>query len=450
METARTRELAKQDLAHLLHPQTTLNEHAQSGPVAIITEGHGVYVKDSNGKEYIDGLAELWNVNVGHGRAEIAEAVSEQMKRLAFATTFFGLSHDRAIELSEKMAEIAPPGINRFMYTSGGSESNETAFKIARYFWRLNGKENKYKIIARRLGYHGVSYGALSATGIDIFSKNYGPLVPGFLHVPPPYCYRCELGATYPDCGIACAKALDEAIVKEGPDTVAAFIAEPVQGAGGVIVPPPEYLPMVREICAKHDVLFIADEVITGFGRTGKMFAVLHWDVKPDMIAMAKGITSGYVPLGAVGMTSRIYEGIIGADSMFAHGFTYSGHPVCCAASLANISIIEREGLVANSAEMGNLLLEGLQSLADHPHVGEVRGLGLLAGVEIVEEKNARRPFDPSQKAVTGVANRLREKGVMCRAIREMIIAFSPPLCINADEVNTITSKLKEAIEETL
>ena len=447
MDTSRTQELTKKDLEHVLHPQTPLHDHSRSGPMAIMVEGHGVYIKDTNGREYIDGLAGLWNVNVGHGRKEIGDAIAEQASRLAFSPTFWGLAHEPVIRLSDKLAEIAPPGIGRFLYTSGGSESNETAFKIARFFWRMKGQPDKHKIIARRWGYHGVSFGALSATGIDLYRHYYGPLVPGFAHIPAPYCYRCEFDRRYPECDLACAKALEEKILEEGPETVAAFIAEPVQGAGGVIAPPPEYFPLIREICTKYDVLFIADEVINGFGRTGKMFAVMHWDVQPDLLSLAKGITSGYVPLGAVGVTERVYEGMVVPNTMFAHGFTYAGHPVACAASLANLSIIEKENLVENAARMGKRLREGLQEVADHPNVGEVRGLGLMCGVELVVDKATRQPFEPLGKAGAQVAARLREKGVMCRAIRD-ILAFAPPLCINADEVQTITSRVKEAIEE--
>ncbi len=447
-DNPRTRELTRKDLEHVLHPQTPLHDHSRSGPLAIMVEGHGVYVRDTNGREYIDGLAGLWNVNVGHGRREIAQAAAEQMSRLAFSPTFWGLAHEPVIRLSEKLAAIAPPGIDRFLYTSGGSESNETAFKIARVYWRLQGRENKHKIIARRWGYHGVSFGALSATGIDIYRQFYGPLVPGFAHVPSPYCYRCEFDRQYPDCDLACAKALEDAILAEGPETVAAFVAEPVQGAGGVITPPPTYLPRIREICTKYDVLLIADEVINGFGRTGKMFAVMHWDVQPDLLSLAKGITSGYVPLGAVGITEKIYQGLAVPDTTFAHGFTYAGHPVACATALANLAIIENEGLVENAARMGRLLREGLQENADHPHVGEVRGLGLMCGVELVADKETRQPFAPVGSGAARVAARLREKGVMCRAIRD-ILAFAPPLCINADEVAALTGKVKEAIQES-
>ncbi len=441
-----TAELVQEDLTHLLHPMTPLYEHAQRGPLVLV-EGQGIMVRDSDGREYLDGLAGLWNVNVGHGRREIVAAAAAQMERLAFAPSFFGLSNVPAIQLGHRLAELTPPGLKRFFYTCGGSESNETAFKIARAYWRLRGRPEKYKIIARERAYHGPSYGALSATGLPQFHQYYGPLVPGFLHVMMPDPYRGTYDpARYADVGEAAAAALEEAIQREGPETVAAFIAEPVPGVGGVLVPPPSYFPRVQEICRRYQVLLIVDEVITGFGRTGRWFGVEHWGVQPDLMTLAKGITSGYLPLGAVALTEEIYQVLAAPGVTFLHGFTYYGHPVCCAAALANLAVIERERLVENAARMGEYLLARLTELRDHPLVGDVRGLGLMAGVELVADRATRRPFPPEKQVGRQVVHLARENGLLCRASGD-IICFAPPLCIDRAGVDLLVGRFRRALE---
>jgi adenosylmethionine-8-amino-7-oxononanoate aminotransferase len=348
-------------------------------------------LRTADGKEYIDGLSALWNVNVGHGRKELAAAAAAQMEKLAYASAYAGFSNEPAIRLAERIVGLAYDNMAAAYFTTGGAESNESAFKFARYYWKRMGKPDKVRIISRRYGYHGVTLAAMSATSLPGYQKMFGPLVPEFLQVDPPYPYRWPGNG---DAGIGAADAVEQAILEQGADNVAAIIAEPVMGAGGVIVPPPTYFPRLREICNRHDVLLIADEVITGFGRTGRWFALGHWGVEPDLMSFAKGVTSGYLPLGGVLVSKRVHQAIEEApmDEKFMHAATYSGHPTCCAVGLANIDIIEREGLVERAAVQGKRFLQGLETLSSLPCVGEVRGLGMLAAIELVEDKGSRKP----------------------------------------------------------
>jgi adenosylmethionine-8-amino-7-oxononanoate aminotransferase len=345
----------------------------------------------NDGKEWIDGLSCLWNVNIGHGRKELADAAQAQMAKLAYASAYAGFSNEPAIRLAERIVSLAYNNSAAVYFTTGGAESNESAFKFARYHWKRLGKPNKVKIISRVYGYHGVTFAAMSATSLPGYQKMFGPMVPNFIQVAPPYPYRWPGNG---DAGIGAADAVEEAILANGADTVAAVIAEPVMGAGGVIVPPASYFPRLREICDRHDVLLIADEVITGFGRTGRWFALGHWGVEPDLVSFAKGVTSGYLPLGGVIVSKRVHKVIedAPADEKFMHAATYSGHPTCCAVGLANIDIIEKEGLPERAAVMGRRLLEGLETLRSLPAVGDVRGLGMMAAVELVEDQGSRKP----------------------------------------------------------
>jgi adenosylmethionine-8-amino-7-oxononanoate aminotransferase len=380
--------LLDSDRRHLIHPLHHPRDHAQA---RIFASGQGAMLRTADGHEYIDGLSALWNVNVGHGRKELAAVAAAQMEKLAYASAYAGFSNEPAIRLAERIVGLGYSNMAAAYFTTGGAESNESAFKFARYYWKRMGKPNKVKIISRSYGYHGVTLAAMSATSLPGYQKMFGPLVPEFLQVVPPYPYRWPGNG---DAGIGAADAVEEAILAQGADTIAAVIAEPVMGAGGVIVPPPTYFPRLREICNRHDVLLIADEVITGFGRTGRWFALGHWGVEPDLMSFAKGVTSGYLPLGGVLVSKRIHQAIEEApmDEKFMHAATYSGHPVCCAVGLANIDIIEREGLVERAAVMGRRLQDGLQTLRSLPAVGEVRGLGMLAAVELVEDQGSRKP----------------------------------------------------------
>jgi len=383
-----TTQLLETDRRYLVHSLHHPDDHRQP---LVVTEGRGAMLRDADGREYIDGLSGLWNVNVGHGRAELAEAASAQMRRIAFASAYIGATNEPAVRLAERIVRHAYSNSAAVYFTTAGAESNESAFKFARYYWKVKDKPQKTKIISRIHAYHGVTMAAMSATGMAAYHKMFGPLVPGFIQVTPPYAYRWTGNE---DPGIGAADAVEKAIMAEGPDTVAAVIAEPVMGAGGVIVPPPSYFPRLREICDRHDVLLIADEVITGFGRTGKWFALGHWGVEPDLVSFAKGVTSGYLPLGGVIASKRVHDAIESAptDRKFMHAATYSGHPVCCAVGLRNVEIIESEGLVERAAVMGQRLLTRLEGLRDLPVVGDVRGLGMMCGVELVTDRMTKAP----------------------------------------------------------
>ncbi len=446
--TLDTAKLVQLDKDYMLHPVTNLHQHAKTGPL-IFERGEGVRIWDTDGKEYIDGFAGLWNVNVGHGRTELAEAGREQLERLAFQPTFFGLATPPTIELAAKLGQMLPGSINHFNFTSGGAESNESAIKIARYYWSIQGKPDKVKILSRMNAYHGIAMGALSATGIPAYWQHFGPRPEGFVHLSAPYAYR-NAGdldeAGFVDKLVA---ELEETIAREGAGTIAAMIGEPVQGAGGVIVPPDAYWQRVREVLSQHDILLIADEVITGFGRTGTMFGVEQYQVEPDIVSLAKGISSGYIPLGAVGVSDAIYEQMIQPDAMFMHGFTYSGHPVACAVALANIDIIEREHLAANAGEQGAFLLDQLRELEGHQHVGEVRGKGLMMIVEVVGDKGTKAKFDASMNVGGKLQAATRQRGLIVRASNDGI-AIAPPLTLTRDEARQIANAVQAAVVDVL
>jgi putrescine---pyruvate transaminase len=437
-------QLVQLDLDHLLHPMQG-RAHNVNGPM-IIVEGSGSVVKDAAGKEYIDAFSGLWNVNVGHGRTELGQAASEQMDTLAFTSSFAGSSNVPAIKLAARLAKMAPGDLRATFFTTGGAESIETALKMARFYWKMQGKPEKSKVISRRMGYHGLTGAALSTTGIRQFWHNFDPLEPGYVHIPTHYCFRCAWHQSYPQCGTPCADVLEQMLIGEDPETVAAFVAEPVQGAGGLVPPPPEYFPKIREICNKYDILFIADEIITGFGRTGKMFGLEHWDTPADLMAFAKGITSGYVPLGGVMVNERVHKVFrdLPDGVSFDHGYTYSAHPTCCAVALKNLDIIEGEGLVSNARERGDQLMAGLKQLSRLKGVGDVRGLGLMAAVELAADKHGT-PL-PDAAAVDGkVGAYLKDHGIITR-VKGSIISLAPPLVITKQQVDRIVDTIGEAI----
>jgi putrescine---pyruvate transaminase len=439
-------QLLERDRAHLVHPLHNAPQHA-GGHVWI--KGEGAILTDADGKEYLDGLSGLWNVAAGHGRRELAAAAAQQMETLAYCSGYAGSTNPRAIELGERLAAIAYPSINRFFFTSGGGEANETAFKIARYYWKLQGKPEKTKVISRQWGYHGVTLAAMSATGIASYWPMFEPRVPGFIHIPSPYPYRYQAPAGVSP-RIAAADELERAILREGPDTVAMFLAEPVQGAGGVIVPPDDYFSRIRQICDKHSVLFVSDEVITGFGRTGKMFGLEHWGVEPDLICFAKAITSGYFPLGGVGINDRVAEVFDAADKIWMHAYTYSAHPAGCAVALAMLDLIERESFVDQARDKGKLLLGALrQALAGHPHVGEVRGLGLMCGIEYVKDKATKEEFPPEEKVGPRVHAAAQVRGLFSR-LRGDVFCLAPPFVTSPVQLERMVSILKDATEAVL
>ena len=442
--------LVENDLEHLIHP--LYHRKAQENAL-ILQRGEGVWLTDVTGKRYLDALSCLWNVNVGHGREELAEAAARQMRTLAFANSYTGFANIPSIELATKLASLAPGDLNAVFFTSGGGESNESAFKMARFYWNVQGQPEKYKIISRLDGYHGVTTAAMAATGMSVYWDRFGPLAPGFLHAASPNPYRLGNG----DPAAAAREAIDsieQIVAQEGAGTIAAVVAEPIQGAGGVIIPPPEYIRSLRQLCDRHQFLFIADEVITGFGRTGRWFGMEHYGVQADIMSFAKGVTSGYSQLGGIIISKRIQDVLEQQppDVRWMHAYTYSAHPTACAVGLANIEIIEREGLVQRSEKMGNYLLTQLKTLEPLPHVGDVRGLGLIARVELVQDKTSRQAFPASEKIGDRVVAEMRARGVLTRN-RGDVVCLAPPLIITEQEVDQLVDVLRNsigAVEEKL
>ncbi len=427
----------------MLHPMHHPNLH--NDPL-VVKSAKGVWLETTDGRRMLDGLGGLWNVNAGFGRDELARAAFDQMLQVAYCNNYAGMTNIPATELADKLSGYAYEGLNTTYFTSGGAEANESAFKTARYYWKRMGKKTKVKVISRMEAYHGVTMAAMSATGMPRFWTMFEPRVPDFSHIPAPNTYRyagdIKTGETV---GQAAARALEEAILREGPDTVAAFIAEPVQGAGGVIIPPDDYFPLVRQICDTYDVLFIADEVITGFGRTGAMFALGRYEVKPDIMAFAKGITSGYMPMGGIQIHDKIKEAIDTAPAAEAwnHGMTYSGHATAAAVALKNIEIIETEKLPEHAARMHAPFLKGFQKLRDaFVQVDNPRALGLIGGIEFVKSRDTK---EPDLELAAKVFKASRQRGLITRNIGATL-AFSPPLIISEKEIAIIHDTLYEAI----
>ncbi len=412
-------EIIKADQEHLIHPLHHPIDHAEP---MIYVRGKGATIETLGGERYIDGLAGLWNVNVGHGRAELAEAAAAQMKELAYFSAYTGSSNLPAVQLAEKLIGLAYDNMQAVFFTCGGAESNESAFKTARFYWKTKGKPDKIKVISRHNAYHGVTQQA----------------------------------------GQTAARLLDEAITREGQDTVAAFIAEPIHGGGGVLVPDDDYFRLVREVCTKREVLFIGDEVITGFCRTGRWFALSHWNVKPDIMSFAKGVTSGYLPLGGIMVSRDIKDAMdnVKPEDRWMHAYTYSGHPTCCAVGLKNIEIMERERLWENAAKMGTRLYTGLQQVfKDHPNAGDIRGgKGLLAAVELVEDRPSKRSFTADKKIGPRIQQEMTKRGVITR-VRPVAgahpatgdtIFYAPPLVISEAEVDRLVSVTRDAVKAVL
>ncbi len=438
-ETAYWIERDRKQLHPVYHPKSHENP-------LVIERGEGVWLYTTDGQEILDGMAGLWNVNVGYGNEELALAAYDQMKKMAFTSNFAGMTNLPSILLADKLAGFAYKGLNATFFASGGSEANDSAFKTARYYWKRKGKPTKTKIVARRGAYHGVTMYATFATGLEKYHAMFGPAIPDFVHIPAPNPYRFD-GNLQPGetVGQAAARALEEAIQREGAEHIAAFIAEPVMGVGGVIVPPDDYFPLVREICDRYEILFIADEVITGFGRTGEWFALEHWNVKPDILSFAKAITSGYAQLGGIQISDEIRETIETASEgeAYMHGFTYSGHATACAVGLKNLEIMERENFPERARRLGKRLLDGLRTLTEFPFVGDVRGLGLVCGVEIVSDKQTKIP-DPA--LAMKIFKAAQNHGLRSRPLGATI-AFAPPLVISEAEVDEIVKRLGAAMD---
>ena len=438
-------ERTRADQAHLIHP---LHHPSAHKTPKIWVAGQGALVRDAEENEYIDGLSGLWNVNVGHGRRELAQAAFEQMSSLAYNSGYAGSTNLPAIALAEKLSTLTYPSINTFFFTSGGAEASESSFKTARFYWKALGKPDKTKVISRMRGYHGVTLAAMSATGLPNFWPMFEPRVPGFVHIDSPYPYRFSNPTPELSDGLAAANLLEQAILREGPETVAAFIAEPVQGAGGVIVPQEDYFARIRAICDQYEVLLIADEVITGFGRTGRWFGLERYGVEPDIMQFAKGVTSGYIPLGGIGVSDAIRDVMNGVppEKRWMHAYTYSGHPTCCAVALENIAIIEREGLVQRADTVGAYLQQRLGTLASHPHVGNVRGLGMMAAVEVVADKASKQLFPPAKQITNRLYDAMLERGLFTRVVLDAI-CLAPPLVTTEEQVDTIVEAIAGAID---
>ncbi len=444
---------AARDVETLLHPATNLATHRISGPL-LLERAEGIHVWDSTGKQYIEGLAGLWCTALGYGNAELVEAAREQMTKLSFTHLFGGRSHEPAIQLAEKIKEISPIPTSKVFFTSSGSEANDTQIKLAWYYNNARGKPKKKKIISRMRAYHGVTIAAGSLTGLPIFHADFDLPIAGILHTDAPHYYRnARDGETEEEFASRLAGKLEAMIEREGADTIAAFIAEPVMGAGGVIVPPKTYFEKVQAILRHYDIAFIADEVICGFGRTGNMWGTQTFGMQPDTISMAKAITSAYMPLGAVTVPEHVYEAMIDESKklgVFAHGFTYSGHPVASAVAVKTLEIYERIDIVGMVRKVAPTFMGRLKALDAHPLVGETRGVGLIGGVELVKDKKSRQSFDVRQGVGAKVSVFAQEEGLICRAIAGDTIALCPPLVITAEQINQMFDCLTRALDRGL
>lgn len=434
---------------HLFHPMSHPRKLDEKPPT-VIREGNGVRVIDADGREMVDGVGGLWNVNVGYGRQEINQAIIDQLDKLHYYSLFGTMANEPSIELSVKLMELTEPEkMARVFFSSGGSDAVETALRLARQYWKLMGYKDRTKFISLKLGYHGTHFGAASVNGNTPFRRNYEPLLPGCFHVETPYFYRNGFTDDPDKLGEICADLLDREITFQGPDTVAAFIAEPVQGAGGVIVPPENYWPLIREVCDRHGVLLISDEVVTGFGRSGTLFGCRTWGVVPDMMTCAKGINSGYVPLGATLVNERMNAAFMAGEEtlgMIMHGYTYSGHPLACAAAIPNLDIVVNENLPDNAAAQGEYVLERLRPFVERfPSVGEVRGKGLMVALELVEDKVTKEP--KSADFGLQISSIAQNEGAMVRSSGHKII-LSPPLVIQKEELDVIVDALDVAFSE--
>ncbi len=443
--------LAEIDRRSSLHPFTSIAEHLAHGP-QVIVEGKGIRVKDAEGREYLDAMAGLWCVNVGYGRPEIVEAARDQLERLPFYHSFASMANEPAIRLAERLLELAPGRMSRVFFGNSGSDANDTQVKLVWYYNNLRGKPAKKKIIARRRSYHGVTLGAASMTGLGPVHASFDLPLPGFLHVSTPYAYReAPEGMSERAFTDLLVRELDERIETEGPDTVGAFIAEPVMGAGGVLVPPAGYFEGVQQVLRKHDVLMIADEVICGFGRLGAMFGCDVYSIEPDLVTLAKGLTSGYVPMSACLISERVWEVLereSPATGAFTHGYTYSGHPVAAAAALANLHLLERDDLVANAQSAGAYLQMSLRErFARHPLVGEVRGIGLIAAIELAADRERRTPFDPALQVGRRLSAKLLDHGLISRPLGDSL-ALSPPLIIREEEIDELVERFRRGLDE--
>ena len=444
---------ARRDLAYHLHPSTNLRQVETEGPL-VITRGEGVYVFDEQGNRYLEGMAGLWCASLGFSERRLAEAAYKQMLELPFYHAFAGKVPAIATELAEKLISIAPEGLARVLFANSGSEANDTAIKLVWYYNNALGRPEKKKIIGRQKGYHGMTVAAASVTGLAFVHGDFDLPRGRFLHAGCPHHYRSgKAGETEEQFAARLAAELDELIVREGPGTVAAFFAEPVMGAGGVIVPPATYFDRIQSVLRRHDVLFVVDEVICGFGRTGNMFGSQTYGLKPDILTCAKALTASYLPMSATLVSKPIYDVLVKQSDklgIFGHGYTYSAHPVPAAVALETLRIYDERDIVGHVRKVGPRLQAGLRKLAEHPLVGEARGIGLIGALELVRDKATRASFDAKPSIGAFVVKRAQAHGAILRNMAGDIIAFSPPLIISEREIDELVDKTRRALDDTL
>jgi len=451
VNTEEIRRLEEIDRKHVWHPFTQMKGWMEEPPL-IVERAEGNWLIDVHGRRYLDGVSSLWVTVHGHRVPEIDDAVRAQLDRVAHST-LLGLASVPSIELAERLVRIAPRGLTRVFYSDSGSTAVEIALKIAYQFWQQQpGGSAKKRFVCFENAYHGDTLGSVSVGGIDLFHQVYRPLLFETLRVPSPYCFRCPIGKSYPSCEVACLAPLEMLLAERADEIVAVVIEPQVQGAAGMLVQPAGFLRRVRELCDRAGVLLITDEVATGFGRTGTMFACQREGVVPDLLCLAKGITGGYLPLAATLATERVFEGFLAEfrdRRTFFHGHTYTGNPLACAAAIANIDLLERTALVGTVDEKGELLAAALASLAEHPHVGEIRQRGLMVGVELVRDRTTKAEFDYGDRIGHRVILAARKRGVILRPLGDVVVLM-PPLAISRDEIELLARAVRESIDEVL
>mgnify|MGYP001049752640 FL=1 len=434
------------DSAHHLHPFTDYKSLAKEGS-NIIVKADGVYLTNTDNKQFLDAMSGLWCVNVGYGRKILADVAYKQMQELPYYNSFFKTATAPSIELAQQLAEISPGDLNHAFFSSSGSEANDTVVRMVRRYWDLKGQPNKKTFISREYAYHGSTMTGMSLGGMTAMHEQ-GGMMPGFAHVMPPYWYKYGQEMSPEEFGIFTANKIEEKILELGPENIAAFIGEPIQGAGGVIIPPETYWPRVQEICSKYDILVVVDEVICGFGRTGNWFGSDTYGINPDIITMAKGISSGYIPLSGIMVGKRVSDVLIDEGGEFYHGYTYSGHPVACAVAIENLKIIREENLIENSKNTSVYLNEKMKEIADHPLVGEVRMKSYIGCVELVKDKEKGTMFEDTGTVGTICRDYCIENGLIMRAVRDGMI-FCPPLIFSKNHIDELVEKLKKSLDQT-
>lgn len=442
-------QLQQLDRAHHIHPFTDQGDLNKTGS-RIITKGEGVYIWEANGHKMLDAMAGLWCVNVGYGRKELADSAYQQMQQLPYYNSFFQCTTPPTVKLAEKVAEVAPEHMNTVFFTGSGSESNDTVLRLVRYYWALQGEPQKSVIISRKNAYHGSTVASASLGGMTWMHEQGGLPIPGIVHIDQPYWYGEGKDEDEDAFGLRVARQLEEKIIELGTDRVAAFIGEPIQGAGGVIIPPQTYWPEIQRICDKYGILLISDEVICGFGRTGQWFGADYYAIKPDFMPIAKGLSSGYLPIGGVVISDRVAKRLIDKGGEIAHGYTYSGHPACAAVALKNIELIQQENLLEKVRDdVGPYLHQRWQKLNEHPLVGQARSVGLIGALELVKDKNTHQRYSGAGKAGTLCRDLCIKNGLVMRACGDTML-ISPPLVINRPQIDELIEKATRSLDQTL